>query len=555
MAKTYGTAGRRASRRALLAVVLPAVVLLAAIALGWVPMTSVLAVPGPVARAAASRAATTTPITAATPLQGNDISWPQCPVGVGSPRPGQGQPMPPATARILLIGLTDGVGFVANPCLAAQVAWARAHHTYTAAYANSGYPSAAEIAGYGGSGPWPGTDALSRLRNTGYAEARFNVATMRRTNLATPHVWVDVEPNLFKPWSTSFAGNKAVIDGTLRGYTDSGYTVGFYSVPSLWDAVLGPGVAYRLPEWRTAGARGYAEALSRCSGPSFNGGPAVLAQWWTTNTDYDLLCPAYAASLTRYFSRYAAAVPFGDYDGDGRTDLALFRPGTGTWYVRGLSAAAWGSVGDLAVPGDYDGDGRADLAVWRPSTGVWYVRGGLTVEWGVQTDRPVTGDFDGDGRADPAVYRPGTQTWWIRGSAPVRWGAPGDVPVPADYNGDGRTDIAMWRPSTGTWYVRGIAATRYGIPGDQPVAADYNGDGRADLALWRPSTGTWYVRGVAATRYGIAGDLPVPGDYDGDGRTEIAMWRPSTGTWYVRGLAATRWGVASDLPVRRQPTP
>ncbi len=71
----------------------------------------------------------------------------------------------------------------------------------------------------------------------------------------------------------------------------------------------------------------------------------------------------------------------GDYDGDGATDLRVFRTGTGTWFILeskfGFTTwqwAGWGLAGDVLAPADYDGDGRTDIAVYRSSTGEWYVR-------------------------------------------------------------------------------------------------------------------------------------------------------------------------------------
>ncbi len=128
--------------------------------------------------------------------------------------------------------------------------------------------------------------------------------------------------------------------------------------------------------------------------------------------------------------------------GAGRPGVFCFRG-----VVTGGSDADVLYVTALAVPGDLTGDGRADLAVFRPSTGTWYIKGQAPVVLGAAGDVPVPADYNGDGLNEIAVYRPATGTWRIQGQADVSFGQAGDIPAPGDYNGDGATEIAVFRPS------------------------------------------------------------------------------------------------------------
>jgi hypothetical protein len=253
----------------------------------------------------------------------------------------------------------------------------------------------------------------------------------------------------------------------------------------------------------------------------------------------------------------------GDFNGDGATDIAIFRPSTGDWWINGQSTSVnWGTSGDIPVAGDYNADGKTDIAIFRPSTGDWWINGQSTAtNWGTAGDIPVPGDYNGDGKTDIAIFRPSTGDWWIleNGVAQpaVNWGTSGDIPVPGDYNGDGKTDIAIYRPATGTWWINGQPPVQWGAPGDIPVPGDYNGDGKTDIAIFRPSTGDWWIleNGVAqpAVNWGTSGDIPVPGDYNADGKTDIAIYRPATGTWWINGQPSVNWGQTGDIPIPQPP--
>ena len=205
--------------------------------------------------------------------------------------------------------------------------------------------------------------------------------------------------------------------------------------------------------------------------------------------------------------------------------------GTSKALTKSCAYATFGISTDKPVPADYDGDGKTDLATFRPSTGEWFVLRSsnqtlYSVPFGVSTDIPVPADFDGDRLADIAVFRAASGTWYINkssgGTQITQWGAAGDIPVPADYDGDGKSDLAIFRPADGSWWLNrstaGLFTTTFGVGTDKPVPADFTGDGKTDIAVWRPGNGSGMCSG-AKTRV----SSPFP-----SARTAIRRCRPTT---------------------------
>jgi len=213
---------------------------------------------------------------------------------------------------------------------------------------------------------------------------------------------------------------------------------------------------------------------------------------------------------------------------------------------------------DRPMVGDWDGDGKADVGVYRntPTTGVAYFRTAtksVARTFGRPGYVPFVGDFDGNGISQLGVKRLGSSTWALRtvtGKAAYvsGLGAAADIPVSGDWDGNGRSDLGWYRSSTHTFYERSAAgrltAVRWGTTGDQPVTGDWNGDRRTDLGTFNPTTRTWTLRvpsgaGYVTKRvvYGAVGDMPVAGDWNGDRITDLGVWRPSLARFYLRTVS------------------
>ncbi len=285
---------------------------------------------------------------------------------------------------------------------------------------------------------------------------------------------------------------------------------------------------------------------------------------------------------TTFTGEYIVGQTQSDFGGEGFSDLAVYDPLTGRWYVwsptSGVIAwdAAFGGPGFEPVPGDYDGDGRADFAVYY--NGYWYAQAldGTPIingeAFGGAEFSPVTGDYDGDGITDLTVYHEATGYWYSRTVAGLlliwgrQWGGPGFKPAAGDYNKSGRTDLAVYMD--GYWHIMTaegeeilLAGLSWGGDEFTPVPGDYDGDGTTDLAVYHEASGSWFILGVDGTlllwgeRWGGPGFTAVSGDYNGDGIADLVVY--NDGLWFARGMDGAiifygeNWGADGLQPAGR----
>lgn len=274
----------------------------------------------------------------------------------------------------------------------------------------------------------------------------------------------------------------------------------------------------------------------------------------------------------------------GDYDGDGKSDLAVYDDVAGKWHIAYSNGGAtgngisWGGRGMKPLRGDFAGNGRNDIAVYNTNNGFWHVLGLGSVRvsdrviinqrFGSSNVMPVAGDFNGDGKDDLAIFNPQSATWSIlkpdRMFLKANWGYSGVQVVTGDYNGNGRTDLAVYDPNrSGAWYIRDTDGTqiafdlKWGYRGTTAVSGDFDGDGISDLAVYDARNGTWHIRTMAGQTHhiswGYPGAVPVPGDYNGDGKTDLGVYDARNGTWHILTMAgdtfSISWGYPGTVPI------
>ena len=196
-----------------------------------------------------------------------------------------------------------------------------------------------------------------------------------------------------------------------------------------------------------------------------------VAVWRPSNGTWYVLRSSNSTLLARNWGANGDTPVTGDYDGDLIGDFGVIRPvgGNHRWFILNSNfgygfalgcgtatpicggGVTFGLTTDRPVSGDFDGDLRTDVAVWRPSDGNYYhyrsgtaTAGntpGVTItgaHWGASGDIPQPADYDGDLKTDYAVFRPSDGVWWVNNSlggstTAYIWGTPTDQPATSPY--------------------------------------------------------------------------------------------------------------------------
>ncbi|TWP54383.1 VCBS repeat-containing protein [Lentzea tibetensis] len=279
-----------------------------------------------------------------------------------------------------------------------------------------------------------------------------------------------------------------------------------------------------------------------------------------------------------------------DFTGDGKEDIATFTRGsTADAYVAastgsGFSGTSqkwhdWFAAGsEIPLTGDFNGDGKADVATFtRGTTADVFVAlstgsgfSGTSVKWhdwfAMGSEIPAVGDFNGDNKDDIAVFTRGDaadvyvalSTGSSFSGTSLKWhdffAAGAEIPAIGDFNGDGKDDIATFtRGATADVYVALSTGSSFSgtslkwhdwfaASSEIPAIGDFNGDGKDDIVTFtRGDTADVYVALSDGGKFtgttvkwhdwfAMGGEVPGVGDFNGDGKDDIIT--------FTRGPAA-----------------
>lgn len=288
---------------------------------------------------------------------------------------------------------------------------------------------------------------------------------------------------------------------------------------------------------------------------------------------------------------------FGDFNGDGRVDIAYFPSGNSNW-IRVLRNTGGGNFvlgNEQSAPGiffgyiaDMNNDGRSDIVSDTNTTfKVFFGQSDSTFQTVTQavTNAQLNGgfmpprDFNNDGRLDLIYVDDNRYEVFINNPGggftsqyyPVRLRSPFPIIYLhfEDFNADGKADL--WERGHDVFNTFNeevvVVKTSFCDPKGQTRAANFNSDGTyPDVVVWNGATGDFRSKDGEFTSadslptqtfnwgHGSHGDIPALGDFDGDGRTDHTVYRNSTGTWYTFMSATASWfvfrfGLSGDIPI------
>ncbi|WP_244210868.1 FG-GAP-like repeat-containing protein [Amycolatopsis kentuckyensis] len=324
----------------------------------------------------------------------------------------------------------------------------------------------------------------------------------------------------------------------------------------------------------------------------------------TAHKTWNYLVRASNGATSPQFTATTGARSASDFTGDGKDDVASFTRENGADVFVATSDGSkfqgtsqrwhdgFGLTSEIPLSGDFNGDGKVDIATFaRGTSGDVYVAlsdgtkfNGNGVLWhdyfAVYDEIPAVGDFNGDGKDDIAVFVRGTAgDVYVSLSDGTKFGPSSvwhndfgyntELPYVGDFNGDGKDDIAVFtRGTSGDVYVALSDGTKFvgsgakwhdyfSVGSEVPAIGDFNGDGKDDIATFvRGTAGDVYVAFSDGTKFGagalwhdyfgISSEVPAVGDFNGDGKADIAVFvRGTAGDVYVSLSTGAKFDTSS----------